>query len=75
MFFCFFVVVFFLFPGNWFGHFMKVVFEAENLHEMSKPISWKNKKNILKCRQMKILHRMLNVNQFVSSWFRISLEN
>ena len=30
--------------------------------EMSNPVTGKNKKNILKCRHLKTLHRVLNVN-------------
>ena len=37
-------------------HFMQTVSDGDNLHEMSNHVFWeKNKKNILKCRLLKIL--------------------
>ena len=45
------LVIFFLFfLENRFCHFMQVVSNGDNLHEMLNSFSGKNKKNILKCR-------------------------
>ena len=50
-----------LFPENRFWHFMQIVSIGigDNLYEMSKPVSGKNKKNISICRLLKILRRVL----------------
>ena len=41
------VEIFFLFfPGNRILHFMKIVSNGDNVHEMSNPVSWENKKNM-----------------------------
>ena len=32
---------------------MQIVSIGDNLHEMSNPVFWENKKNILKCRLLK----------------------
>ena len=34
---------------------MQIVSSGDNLHEMSKPVIWKNKKYISKCRLLKFL--------------------
>ena len=39
---------------------------GDNLHEMQILFSWKNEKNVSKCRQLKILPRMLGV--MVAHW-------
>ena len=36
----------------------------DNLHEMSKPISWENKKNIISLSSAEFVQRVLCVNQF-----------
>ena len=73
------MMLFFLFfPENRIWHFMQIVSLGDNLHEMSNPVFWeketicmkcqilfsgKNKKNISKCRLLKILPRVLSVKQ------------
>ena len=47
-----------------FWHFMQIVSSGDNLHEMSNPVSGKNKKNISKCSQLKILPRVLSVDLY-----------
>ena len=37
---------------------MQIVSNGDNLHEMSNPVSGKNKKHILVCRLLKILPRV-----------------
>ena len=49
------------FPENRIWHFMQIVSLGDNLHEMSILFSEKNKKNISKCRLLKILPRVLSV--------------
>ena len=43
-------------------NFMQIVSIEDNLHEMSKLFSGKDKKNISVCRLLKILHRVLSIN-------------
>ena len=45
---------------------MQMVSLRDNLHEMSDPISWKNKKNVSKCCLLKFLPSMLRVNNNTS---------
>ena len=40
---------------------MQIVSNGDNLHEMSNPVFWKNKKNISICRLLKILLRVLGI--------------
>ena len=40
---------------------MQIVSLGDNLHEMSYPVFWENKKNISKYRLLKILPRVLSV--------------
>ena len=57
---------------------MQIVFIGDNLHEMSNAVSWESKKNISKCRLLKILRRLLSVNElnrFVSQYFLQELFN
>ena len=42
---------------------MQIVSLGDNLHEMSNLFSGKNKKNISVCRLLKILPRVLSVNE------------
>ena len=63
----------YFFPENRIWHFMQIVSLGDSLHEMSNPaketvcmkcqilFSGKNKKNISKCRLLKILPRVLSV--------------
>ena len=41
---------------------MHIVSNGDNLHEMSNLLSGKNKKNILRCRLLKMFPSMLSVN-------------
>ena len=43
---------------------MQIVSNGDNLHEMSNPVPWKNKKNISICHLLKILPRVLSINNF-----------
>ena len=38
----------YFFPENWFWHFMQIVSNGDNLHEMSYPVFWEKYKNYLK---------------------------
>ena len=42
---------------------MQTVSIGDNLHEMSKPVLWENKKNISVCRLLKILPRVLSLKR------------
>ena len=44
---------------------MQIVSDEVNLHEMSKPVYWENKKNIAKCCLLKILPRVLSVKVYM----------
>ena len=60
------LVIFFLFSReNRTGHFMKIVSNGNNLHEMSNPVFSKNKKNILKCHLLKIFPGLLSVKRWL----------
>ena len=61
------LMIFFLFfPENRIWHFMQIVSLGDNLHEMSNPVFWENKKNLPKCCLLKILPRVLSVNFYHS---------
>ena len=58
------MVFFLIFPRKQVLHFMPIVSNGDNLHEMSKPVfSEKQEKYILKCRLLKFLPRVLSVNR------------
>ena len=62
IFFIYFIYFFFLFfPENRFWYFMQIVSNADNFQEIQILLSEKNKKNILKCRLLKFLPRVLSV--------------
>ena len=42
---------------------MQIVSIGDNLHEMSNPVFWENKKNISKCHLQKNLFRMLSIKE------------
>ena len=44
---------------------MQIVSIGDNLHEISKPVSGKNRKNISMCRLLKLLLRVLSINYTV----------
>ena len=39
----------------------QIVFSGDNMHEMSNPVFWENKKNTSKCHLLKILTRVRSV--------------
>ena len=41
------IIYFLIFPENRLWHFMQIVSLGDNLHEMSEPVFWKNKKNAI----------------------------
>ena len=43
----YFEIFFLFFPENRVWHFMQVVSIGDNLHEMSQPVIWENKKNVI----------------------------
>ena len=55
------LIFFLFFPENRIWHFMQIVSSGDNLHAMSNPVFWENKKNISKCRLLKFLPRVLSV--------------
>ena len=60
------MILFFLFlQENRIWYFMQNVSNGDNLHEMSNPVFWENRENILKCRLLKILHCVLSVSRSV----------
>ena len=67
------LLIFFLFfPENRIWKFMQIVSIGDNLHEMSNPVSGKNKKNISVCRLLKILPGVLSVNIWSYNIFLLS---
>ena len=61
-------IFFLLFPQNRIWQFMQIVTNGNNLHEMSKPFFWENKKNISKYRLLKISHRNLSIKESWHPW-------
>ena len=55
-------IFFIFFRENRLWQFMQTVSSEDSLHEISKPVFWENKKNILKCCLLKFWPSMLNVN-------------
>ena len=49
------------FPEVRIWHFMQIVSNGNNLHEMSKPVFWKKIKKTLICHLLKILSRVQNI--------------
>ena len=57
------IEIFFLFfPGNIIEHFMQTVSNGDNLHEMSNPVFWKNKKNFIHLSSADFASRGVKVN-------------
>ena len=54
--------ILFVFIGNWPRLFMQVFSLADNLHEISMPLFWKNKKNISTLSSAEIVQRQVTVN-------------
>ena len=62
------LTLFLIFPRKQDLTFHVNVSLGDNLHEMSKPVSGNNKKNIFKCRLLKILPSMLSVNSVLEKY-------
>ena len=43
---------------------MQIVSIEEHLHELSKPVSWENKKNIINISSAELAQRVVKVKQF-----------
>ena len=46
-------------------HFVQIVSRGDNLHEISKPIFWKNKKNIISLSSAEFAQRVVKVKNEV----------
>ena len=52
-------IFFLFFPENRFWHFMQIISSGDNLHEMPKPVSEKNKKNIINVLAAELVQRVV----------------
>ena len=62
---------FLFFLGNRFWDFMQIVSTGDNLHEMSHPVFWKNKKIAISLSSAKWAQRVVKVN----TWYTVSAKH
>ena len=54
---------YFFFPENRFCHFMQIVSNGDNLHEISNPVSGENKENIINLLSAELDQKVVKIKQ------------